>query len=597
MQGTLRHGYLLLALLVSMALVVAACSGGDGGDGDSGGSAATTTTTTTATTTDSSMSSGTMTSGDGMMMDSPHPTYGGTVTLATNRDVRSGFDPHGTSGGQSQHQNTNSWWYNNVMSRAYGVDVPGGTRESYPDLAKSWSVSDGGLTYTFTLHEGVKFHNRAPVNGRELTSADVKWSYERFLQGPDSYKFQIADINSIETPDKYTVVFRLNEPVAYFMVNMGDALAWVTPQEAATSPVQSPALEGVLDEEFLSNQEGIIGSGPWMFERWEKDKSLTAVRNPDYFKQDELGNQLPYIEQMEYVVIPDTQARSAAFVAGSIDAFSPPSGSTEEFKGLNPDASFSQDVPSTTPTLNFRLDRTPAFQDIRVRRAIVLGFEQQAIMDLLRGSLTEPTYGGVPALVFPEYAITAEELGDAAQWWQYDPVRARDLLAEAGFGPNNPLEITYQFSSCCKTTYYPDLVASMMDDIGVKMNLKEVDHSIHLKTSNIGQGEYDMAHSRLKAAEVNDLLVTFLPGASKNNSHVDDPFLTEMINGQRLTQDPQQRFTQIRQIQRYLADQVYLIRIPDRFSDNFWQPWVKGFRPHAGTTQGRDYERAWVEEG
>lgn len=594
MNGTRRYGYLLLALLVSMALVMAACSGSDDGDGDS---AATTTTGSASSSAAATSSDSTTTAADdGAAMDGPMPVYGGTVTLATNRDVRSGFDPHGTSGGQSQHQNTNSWWYNNLMSRAYGVDVAGGTRESFPDLAKDWEMSDGGLTYTFTLNEGVKFHDRAPVNGREVTSADVKWSYDRFLKGPDSYKFQIADIGSIETPDKYTVVFRLNEPVAYFMVNMGDALAWVTPQEAATSPVQSPALEGVLDEEFLSNQEGIIGTGPWMFESWEKDKKLTAVRNPNYFKQDELGNQLPFIDQMEYVVIPDTQARSAAFVAGEIDSFSPPSGSTEEFIGLNPDAFYSQDVPSTTPTLNFRLDRTPAFEDIRVRRAIVLGFEQQAIMDLLKGSVTEPTYGGVPALVFPEYAITPAELGDAAQWWQYDPIRATQLLTEAGYGPNNPLEITYQFSSCCKTTYYPDLVASMMDEIGVKMNLKEVDHSIHLKTSNIGQGEYDMAHSRLKAAEVNDLLVTFLPGASKNNSHVDDPFLSEMINAQRLTQDPQERFNQIRQIQRYLADQVYLIRIPDRFSDNFWQPWLKGFRPHAGATHGRDFERAWIDE-
>ena len=598
MTGTFRHGYILVALLVSMALVVAACSGGDGEDGDSGGSAATTTTTTTTTTaapSDASTSGDTMAKDDAMM-EAPNPVYGGTVTLATNRDVRSGFDPHGTSGGQSQHQNTNSWWFNNLMSRAYGVDVPGGTRESYPDLAESWEVSDGGLTYTFKIHEGVMFHDRAPVNGRELTSEDVKWSYERFLKGPDSYRFQLTDIKTVETPDKYTVVFRLNEPVASFMVHIGEPLAWVTPKEAATSPPQSPALEGVLDEEFLSNQEGIIGSGPFMFESWEKDKKLTAVRNPNYFKQDEHGNQLPFIDQIEYIIIPDTQARSAAFIAGEIDTFAPPSGSTAEFKELNPNASFSQDVPSTTPTLNFRLDRTPAFLDINVRRAIVLGFEQQAIMDLLKGSLTEPTYGGVPALVFPEYSITPEELGDSAQWWQYDPIRATQLLTEAGYGPNNPLEITYQFSSCCKTTYYPDLVASMMDEIGVKMNLKEVDHSIHLKSSNIGQGEYDMAHSRLKAAEVDDLLVSFLPGNGKNNSHVDDALLTEMIKAQRLTQDPNERFNQIRQIQRYLADQVYLIRIPDRFSDNFWQPWLKGFRPHAGATHGRDFERAWVDE-
>lgn len=600
MNGAFRNGYLLVALLVSMALVVAACSGGDGEDGDSGGSAATTTTTTTTTTaapTDASTSGDTMAKDDGMMMEGPKPVTGGKLTFGQRRDVRSGFDPHGTSGGQSQHQNTNSWWYNNLMSRSYGVDVPGGTRESYPDLAESWEVSDGGLTYTFKLHEGVMFHDRAPVNGREMTSEDVKWSYERFLKGPDSYRFQLTDIKEVETPDKYTVVFRLHEPVASFMVHVGEPLAWVTPKEAASSPPQSPALEGVLDEEFLSTQEGLIGTGPWMFESWEKDKRLTAVRNPNYFKTDEHGNQLPFIETMEYIIIPDTQARIAAYIGGEIDTFSPPSGSTAEFKDRNPDSNFVQDLPSTAPTLNFRLDRTPAFNDIRVRRAIAMGFEQQAIMDLLLGSVTEPTFGGVPALVFPEYGITPADLGEAAQWWEYNPAGAAALLAEAGYGPNNPLEITYQFSSCCKTTYYPDLVADMMSDINVKMALQEVDHSIHLKTSNIGQGDYDIAHSRLKAAEVDDLLVSFLPGNSKNNSHVDDALLTEMIKAQRLTQDPNQRFNQVRQIQRYLADQVYLLRIPDRFTDFFWQPRLKNFRPHVGNTEGRDFEIAWIEEG
>ena len=598
MSGTLRHGYVLVALLVALAMLVAACSGGDDGDGDSGGSGAATGSTTTTTTTAAASADDSATKpDDSAMAEGPEPVYGGAVRFAQQRDVRSGFDPHGTRGGQSQHQNTNSWWYNNLMSRSYGLDVAGGTRESFNDLASEWAVSNGGLTYTFKIHEGVKFHNRPPVSGREVTSADVKWSYDRFLKGPDSYRFQLGDIKDIETPDKYTVVFNLNEPVASFMIHIGEPLGYVTPQEAASSPPQSPALEGVLDEEFLSNQEGIIGTGPWMFGKWEKDKSMTAVRNPDYFKTDAHGNQLPFIDTIEYVVIPDAQARSAAFIAGDIDTFSPPSGSTADFKTRNPDANFAQDLPSTAPTLNFRLDRGEPFTDIRVRRAFAMAFEQQAIMDLLLGSVTEPTYGGVPALVFPEYGITTEELGEAAQWWEYNPVRAQQLLTEAGYGSNNPLEVTYQFSSCCKTTYYPELVASMMDDVGVKLNLKEVDHSVHLKTSNIGQGDYDMAHSRLKAAEVDDLLVSLLPGNSKNNSHVEDSLLTEMIKAQRLMQDPNQRFGAVRQIQRYLADQVYLLRIPDRFSDYFWQPWIQNFRPHVGNTEGRDLEIAWVDRG
>ncbi|MDE2802012.1 MAG: hypothetical protein OXK21_03905, partial [Chloroflexota bacterium] len=114
MNGRLRFGYLLMALLVSMALVVAGCSGGDD-DGDSGGSAMTTDTSTTTTAAAEPASDDSMTKADdSMMMEGPKPVYGGKITFASSRDVRSGFDPHGTSGGQSQHQNTNSWWYNNL---------------------------------------------------------------------------------------------------------------------------------------------------------------------------------------------------------------------------------------------------------------------------------------------------------------------------------------------------------------------------------------------------------------------------------------------------------------------------------------------------
>jgi peptide/nickel transport system substrate-binding protein len=590
-EGTMIHsirkfGFIGMAMLMSMLVLAVACSSGDD---DSSSSAASS--STTAAPTAAAQAAPAATTPAVMAPEADQPIYGGTLRFAQQRDNRVSWDPHATRGGQSLAQNTGSWWHNGLMSRANGVNAEGGDTNSYPDLAESWEISNGGLTYTFHLIQGVKFHDKAPVNGREMTSEDVKWSYERFLKGPDSDKWQLSDISSIETPDKYTVVMHLKDSVASFLTHVGEPLAFILPKEAATMPPKTPSL--TLAEEFLT-PDGIIGTGPYVFETWEKDKLTAANRNPNYFKQDELGNQLPFIERLEYVVIPDAAARMAAFTSGDIAALNPPSGSTKEFMSQNPNANFVQDLPSTVPGYNFRLYRD-IFDDIRLRRAVTMAIDQQAFIDLRLGSKSARTWGQLPKLAFPEYDVTPEFLGAAAKWWQYDPQASRDLLAEAGYGPNNPLKFVFQASSCCLTDYYPELTASMLAEVGIEMEIRVVDHSVHLKTSNVGVGDYDMAHSRVKGAEVEDLLLTFTTGNAKNGSHVDDPALNAMIAAQRVITDPAQRFAAIRGIQKYLADQVYLFYIPDRQGEYFWQPEIKGFRPHAGNTEGRDWERAWID--
>ena len=576
-----KYSFMWIALLMGLLVLAVACSSGDDDASSSAASSSTTAAAPVATTAPAAPAA----------PAADQPIYGGTLRFAQSRDNRVSWDPHATRGGQSLAQNTGSWWHNGLMSRAYGVDVGGGVSESMPDLAETWEVSNGGLTYTFTLHKGVKFHDKAPVNGREVTSEDVKWSYERFLKGPDSDKWQLGDISSIDTPDKYTVVMNLKDPVVSFLHHVGEPLAYILPKEAASSPPKTPTLK--LDEEFIA-PDGIIGTGPWMFKSHEKDKKVVAVRNPNYFKQDELGNQLPFIDQMEYVVIPDASARLAAFAAGEVATALPSSGSTQEALDQNPDANFSQDQPTSPPQYAFRQDRE-LFTDIRLRRAVSMAIDQQAYRDQLRGSTSAHTWGSAPATAFPEYDITAEELGSAAKWWQYDPQASKALLAEAGYGPSNPLAFDFQFSSCCKSSYLPDLVESMLRDVGIEVNIKIVDHSVHLKTSNVGKGDYDMAHARVKGAEIDDFLLTFMPGNPKNVSHVDDATLNKMILAQRVIQDPTKRFAAVREIQKYLADQVYVFYIPDRFGDLLWQKEIKGFRNHMGNTEGRDWERAWID--
>ena len=588
----MRRSVLLVGILGILALLVGACAGDDDED-DVASSAPAAAQSQTTTPTSGTQATTTESSATTAMAEMP--VYGGVWRTASSRDVRSGFDPHGTRGGQSQHMNSNTLWYNNLVAPPHTADVTGGSNAPFPDLAESWEVSGDGLTFTFHLNQGVKFHDRPPVNGREVTAEDVKWSMERFLAGPDSFRWMLQDIKSIEVVDKYTIRIQIKEWVASFMVHMTAPLGLVTAKESATSPPQNPGLD--LPEEFIA-PDGMIGTGPFMIDEYTKGSKLSVIRNPNYFKKDDQGNQLPYLDGYEYVVIGDSNAREAAFVAGQLETGGPAGTNITDFKNKNPQIQHWQEVPDySAPAINFRLDRSGPLQDIRVRRAIAMGLDQDAFIATRIGSRTSRTWGGITGTAVPELDVTVadaqKKLGDASQWWLYNPKGSMELLADAGY--SGGLELTYQLSSCCLTTYFPELVADQLSKVGIKVNIQIVDHSVHLRTSNVGKGDYDMAHSRLHGMEVDDLLLTYLPGNTKNNSHVDDPVLSKMVLAQRLIQDPKQRFAAIEEIQRYLAGQAYVWLIPYKFNDSFAQAWVKNYRPHGGRSIGRDLERAWID--
>ncbi|MSQ14352.1 MAG: ABC transporter substrate-binding protein [Dehalococcoidia bacterium] len=186
-----------------------------------------------------------------------------------------------------------------------------------PDLAKSWEVSKDGLTYTFKFNQGVKFQNTPPVNGREFTSEDAKYTLMRVTADPSVIvekwkpRFQRAldfgKLDGMDTPDKYTLVVRLKEPYAPFL----DAVA-------------HPG-SGILPREFVEKfpekviLEGMIGTGAFMPTEYRNQNIASFKKNPDYWRKDSQGGQLPYIDEVSFLYFADIQAQYAAFRARQID--------------------------------------------------------------------------------------------------------------------------------------------------------------------------------------------------------------------------------------------------------------------------------------
>src|SRR5262249_44445661 len=227
------------------------------------------------------------------------------------------------------------------------------------DLAESWTQPTE-TTYVFKLRKGVRWHPKPPVDGRELTAEDVRYTYERFLgiKGNPN-RGTLEQVERVEAPDRYTVRFTLKAPYAWFLDQLASTATWIVPREA---------VEKYGD---LKRAETCIGTGPWMLERHEPNARLTFVRNPHYFVPG-----LPYADGVEATLDEDPSSRLASWLAGKFD-FAPEFGMVVRRLDLDvarqrqPALQTAEYIVEWGMITSMKLDQEP-FQDLRVRRALGL---------------------------------------------------------------------------------------------------------------------------------------------------------------------------------------------------------------------------------
>ena len=272
-----------------------------------------------------------------------------------------------------------------------------------PDLAEKWDISPDGKTYTFHLRQGVKFHN-----GRDLTSADVKYTYERILN-PDTAsiaKSFFDPIDHIDTPDPSTVTVVLKAPNTPFLVNT--AATWA----------------GIVAKEVVDANNGDLnkvdaGSGPFMLQEWTPDTRTVLVRNPNYYIPGQ-----PAADKITFQIMPDENARIAALRTGNIQFTVL---SAAGFDTLKSDSSVKA---VEGPTLSYaylgmNVSRAP-FDKPEVRQAISYAVDRNEIINsVFRGHarLTGP----VPSAM-SDWAIDVSSVDTYAP----NLDKAKQLMADAG---------------------------------------------------------------------------------------------------------------------------------------------------------------------
>ena len=340
-----------------------------------------------------------------------HAAEPSRIQVGISGDIRS------TDPGVNRDENTDAVVMHMVEGLvAYREDATVG-----PMLAESVNVSDDGRSYRFTLREGVRFHNGAP-----LTAAEVLWTWRRYLD-PNTHWRCLGDfdgrgllkVQDISSPDPMTVVFTLEQPNALFLATMARTDCGGT---------------GILHPDSLTPEgawRSPVGTGPFKLGQWQRGQYVELQRFADYAARAEAkpdgytGNKAALVDQVRFVVIPDNATAKAALMARGVDLL--PDVTATDAADLKQSKGLTIQV-SPAMSINGLLFQTrdPLLKDVRIRRAIALSLDYGQMVATLSSGLSKVNNSAVPSSSTYYDAATAKG-------YSTDLAEARALLNAAGY--------------------------------------------------------------------------------------------------------------------------------------------------------------------
>lgn len=333
--------------------------------------------------------------------------------------------------------------YQGLISRTPEQDI-------VPALASEWEVSEDGLTYTFTLREGVTFHD-----GQELTPQDVVWSLQTRKDTPEwSDSARLANVSSI-TADGQEITLTLTEPDSSLLWNLTGRAGLV-----------------LKEGDTVDYQTAANGTGPFTLDSWKQGDSITFARFEDYWGEP------AGVAEVVFDYIPDNQAALNAALAGEVDAVTGFDANLKEQVEATGDFALVLGASTDKGTLAFNQTPGSPLADQRIRQAIRQAIDHDALVEALGSG--QPLYGPIPELD-PGY----EDLSEVAP---YDPEAAKALLAEAG-AEDLTLELT--IPSFYSTTI-PQVLVSDLNEVGITLQVNSVDFPTWLNDVYVNK-DYDLS--------------------------------------------------------------------------------------------------------
>ena len=465
------------------------------------------------------------------------------------------------------------FFYSRLLMFDSGPNVKSNSFIPVPDLAESYTISPDGLTYTFKLRANAKWHNKAPMNGRAVTADDVVYSFTRFRKDSPN-KTQMDIVKECKATDPKTVIFTLNEPFAPFEVLLASPLLWIVPKEVVEA-------DGDL-------RKKTIGSGPWLFDKFEKGVQVVAKRNPDYYMAD-----IPYVDEVVLLVVPEDATAIASLRAKQIDITGVSATDRKTIAASNPEIQW-LDFPQNNIWFMYWQMNAPPFNDIRVRQAVSLALDREELIKVLFEGTGFYNSSAFPAGL-SSYWLDPKgaDFGPNAKYFKRDVEAAKKLLADAGQA-NLKVPLIATLNAYGNTfNQSVELVIKQLKDAGITAELRAQDYAAYISSTFLGKYDNGAMVWGLETPyqEPHDYLYNmYHPKGTRNHGGaINDAALTAMIEKQMKTLDKADRKKQIDEIQRYLGEKQYYVFGASGNTTIATQPWVKNFNYESDYGRGAEY--------
>jgi peptide/nickel transport system substrate-binding protein len=480
----------LLWALAAVGLIAAGCGGGD--DDDAAGS-------------------GEATGAENEISEQGDPVSGGSITVGLEAETNSWLPGNGS-------------FSNAGTSVAYAIYDPLMRRdadgEMHPYLAESVEPNAELTEWTLKLRPDITFHDGTPLNAEAL-----KTVFDDFLKAPGTNTAGgLADV-TMEIVDDLTVVYKMAEPNAAWPDQLGLSVGWpFSPTAAAAAGADAGSKP--------------VGTGPFVFDSWERDNRLVVKKNPNYWQEG-----LPYLDEIVFRPIPDEDTRISSLSSGDIDVLQ----TLRQASGVRVrdlDGVDSYEALGNTTGVNIFNTTAPPLDDVRVREALARAVDQEQIIEIQGGA------GVVPPSTQPfneADPFYSEAVADA--WATYDPEAARELMDEYvndpersdGKAPGEPVAFRYDCPPDPSLVDMSQLYQSFWGEIGAEVELRQVEQATHISEAIGGEYQAKCFRAGLDRDPLPTLSDAFGEDSSINFTRFTDPSIEENLDALGATSDLEER--------------------------------------------------------
>jgi peptide/nickel transport system substrate-binding protein len=521
---------------------------------------------------------------------STKPQYGGTMNLRIDSNIVT-FDPND----KSFRYSIMSGWLECLHGGYWPLEpIPfngkfGQLNYTNCHLAESWEFTEPG-NYVVHLRKGIHWQNIPPLNGREFTSDDVAYHYHRLYggghgfttRGPGAH-YQFTPLESITAIDRYTVAFKWKAPNPEIV---RDAM------QAWGSLASIEAREAVEKWGNLDDWHHAIGTGPFILKDVIQGNSATLVKNPDYWGHDEqnTGNQLPYIDSLKLLIIPDKAAAIEALRAGQIDALDGLTpAEADAIKKTNPELLQVTFPAPNALTLDPRNDKAP-FNDIRVRKAMQMAINLPAICHTYYNDTCRPYPSSVTSYYMKGWGFPYEEWPqDLKDEYAYNPAKSRQLLTEAGYPKGFKTNIVADATGDINLL---KIVQTYLAQVGIDMEIRTMDSAA---TSAFVYGrKHDQLAQRGKIGKLGAMglnpvnFLSRLASGPANYMVIEDPVLDAFHPKSWEVSSFDEIKKLLRDCNELVARKHFLISLLQPMECVLYQPWFKGYHGQRDALTGAD---------